>query len=73
MRRRVSAGDLVDPLGDLILGRRDAQAELILERAGKGAPYGVGLPIGDLNDLLADTAASISGSTMLLASISAPV
>ena len=52
MRRRVSAGDLVDPLGDLILGRRDAQAELILERAGKGAPYGVGLPVGDLNDLL---------------------
>lgn len=52
LRRRVSAGDLVDPLGDLIYGRRDAEAALILERAGKGAAYGLGLPVGDLNDLL---------------------
>ena len=52
LRRRVSAGDLVDPLGALILRRRDAEAELIFERAGKGAAYRVSLPVGDLNDLL---------------------
>ena len=61
-RRRVSAGDLVDPLGALILRRCDAEAELIFERAGKGAAYGVSLPVGDLNDLLVVTAASISAS-----------